>query len=434
MLITDEENANSFNIKIESVDAVVNVPLYTDVKDIGECDSTDRTEVIVTPECNETATVICKVPKVNRAKVKTNNLTGSAIQVNTQSANLMEASTIVESEEGVSTLSLPHVIRVQTFTNAATTPDSQLPQLETSDAVSLEPDPKPNQEVLATGSMPCVEEIKKEQPEDCESACSDVCDEAVEVGRGDNENVLVQHYLLTSIITNTPSGQQTSQLITTPIVLPDAATHVSPDEVTTVPIQLIGNAIMSSDEGDSIEGDNLQASTENETYNSVPVIEKVHDKDSSTNVKNGGQSISEEGELVLAGAARCVPLYNNSSPRITFSEQPADEESMHDKTSHTMELIQVLESMIEDENDVSTESASLPDPHCRDRCSDYTDFGDTDKEYVLINPVSDDFQFQDDLETSLPGVNKECDSENADMLSSLSMAASQELSDALSGL
>ena len=52
------------------------------------------------------------------------------------------------------------------------------------------------------------------------------------------DSVLVQHYLLTSIVTNTSTGKQTSQLITQPIILPDSDTTTNQNMVLVPNIQV----------------------------------------------------------------------------------------------------------------------------------------------------------------------------------------------------
>ncbi|XP_045196442.2 metal regulatory transcription factor 1-like [Mercenaria mercenaria] len=454
----EEENGNSENVKIESVEPVVNVPLSTTSEDgTASCDKS-----VSSVETNTNSKVIINVPRINRIKCSTVKQKGLIHRKETINSNKVNPTPVERKPEPKK--SFPRVIKVRAIPKAsATVTTAELSKTEPSGeavevpevvpnllavpepsftAVPMEADSDCTQEVQLPGSMIPVTEVKQEEPVDGIEGYDILPDSALEnsanstdihtEGEG-GENVLVQHYLLTSIITNTPSGQQTSQLITTPIVLPSGS-EVSADNVTTVPIQLVGNTVIAGDEQGVIAGNNLIETNENNNSDHVPVIEMSNDEIMPSDVINvSSEKFPEKNTKEVPGAARCIPLYHESHSRdkinLTFPQQVDDNESMHENANHSMDIVQVLESMIDENSSDMVTGSSQPDPHCQDRCSDYTEFVDTNKEYVLINPVADDFQYQDDLETSLPG----SVAENSDVIS-LSMAASQELSDALSSL
>jgi hypothetical protein len=250
----------------------------------------------------------------------------------------------------------------------------------------------------------------------------------------EGENVVVQHYLLTSIITNTPTGQQTSQLITTPILLPSGAEVIS-DGVATVPIQVIGDSVVSNNGNDSSIETNSR-NNDNSIYEQNQTIEMADNEDSRKEFHFDEHNIATEVPDDEPGAARCIPVFHSSLARdkinITFARRSSDDE-MTENMSHNMDIVEVFESMVAEANGNVMSDTSHPDPHCQDRCADYTELVDTDTEYVLINPVADDFSFEDDLESPIQGVDNNSVSRNPDVID-LSVAASQELSDALSSL
>ncbi|KAL4233337.1 Mitochondrial transcription factor 1 [Mactra antiquata] len=254
----------------------------------------------------------------------------------------------------------------------------------------------------------------------------------------DGENVMVQHYLLTSIITNTSSGQQTSQLITTPIVLPDTSqvTQDNDEAVTTVPIQFVGNPVVAKtldDTADSTSVVTTLPDSSNSNFEMVSVLDTDQTSHSVVNDDNNSNAVDAREEIT-SGAARCIPVYPSTSKdkiNISFAEQPRDNQGDEDRST-PIEFVHVLESMIEDCNSemINDNKPDTSITQDEDKSNDYTQLVD-DKEYLLINPVTDGFHFQDDLDSTIQNSNDETN--NADILS-LSIAASQELSDALSSL
>lgn len=449
-----EGNAQNSSVQVESVEPVVKVPLCTVLENGTYCQSSSK-EVPVNSEnsaSGECAKVIINVPKIQQVNKSNKNKVASTLNKQTVSSNKIQAKL-----NPVKKSSNPHVIRVlkapkvlkatATVTMAGTEsePDVQTVPGTEIKLVPMEADFIPVQEVDAPCSMlspqerlePAVvidrdEVVSTYQVEDMSSS-----NNSNDVEDSSNENVVVQHYLLTSIITNTPSGEQTSQLITTPIVLP-ASTEVTADNVATVPIQLIGNPVISNEEQPAIQ--TIKDSTPSNNFESVPVIETSQSESAQSALVNVTDNIvTKENKSKMGGAARCMPISQDSNSRdrvdkinITFAQQSDDSDSMQDESSHTMELVRVFESMIEDNNSDIMHGNSQPDPHCQDRCSDYTELVDTNKEYVLINPVSDDFQFQNDLDSSLHSVSNDAAAEDQDTI--LSIESSQDLTDALSSL
>lgn len=463
------------SVQLDCVKPVLNVPLHSDIPEnetnkkhnkSNKKNPSSKSDSSVSPKNN--VKIIGNVPRVQRNDIrKSEQVSSLKSKSSTESAAVIDARS---ANETVTNPSLPHVITVRKPVRTATVsvltdysdvPEDQKDNILTESAASDEivtlanqnldlPDEtsNPTKLVCAINNVISIksdnaiptdnvdesyvkmeeEDIDKQNidniPGDATQAISDDSEMGT-VQTADGENVMVQHYLLTSIITNTLSGQQTSQLITTPIVLPNSDA-TSDNNITTVPIQIIGNSVIANDDEES--GDVMSLSESNSTS-----LENVCTSDSY--IPHGDSNTHIAGDMTdMPTAARCVPIYHNTSAKdkinISFAEQSSASQSTED-SSNAMEL--VFESMIEDSGSDMITNSSNPDPHCEDRCSDYTQLVDTDKEYSLINPVTDGFHFQDDLENSLPATADESNSENSDIIS-LSVAASQELSDALSGL
>ncbi|XP_060581260.1 paternally-expressed gene 3 protein-like [Ruditapes philippinarum] len=454
---SEDESSNVEDVTVESVEPVVNVPINcANINRAGDLNcSSEKT--------NKMSRVVINVPRINR--ISGNTLKQKDNHGGTSDSNTLSA---ISSKEMVksSDRSAPRIIKVWTVPKAPTTVTStdlpnaganaqsipkHTPKVITVPApeymaAPVESDAKFTQEIVdSSGSLISEANIKQEldaaKEEEYVISADKVGnslhgeDKAIHISEDGRENVLVQHYLLTSIITNTPSGQQTSQLITTPIVIPSGSDD-SADNVTNVPMHLIGDTVIANNEHAVITTNNSDEINVTNTSNDVPVIELINDEIASRDaIADSNQKIYDELGTEVPGAARCIPLFHETHSRdkinLTFPQQVEDNESIHE--NHAMDIVQVLESMIDDASTDMLTSNSHPDPHCQDGCSDYTDFVDTDKEYVLVNPVSDDFQFQDDLESSLQCVSNSSVAESSDAIS-LSMAASQELSDALSSL
>lgn len=449
----NEDSDSNMHEQEESVEPVVKVPLcpvlenrtaYCRGKSRDTTVSADRSDLDVT------AQVIIDAPIIKQASIIKKEKDNSPLSKQTRSAN----PPLLQMNKNPLKKSKPHVIKMFKTSKASATitradtesdPNSKAVPGTGVTLVPMEAESISTQEVQLAGSMVQLP-VEKMEPvgiiEENEIASANQVADTFNNSNSNvvfdsgSENVVVQHYLLTSIITNTPTGQQTSQLITTPIVLP-SSTEGNADNVGAVPIHLVGNPVMEKDE------QNIEASTEVESSesNGFDIIEMLHSENDPSEVVNvNNEQITKGTHIKTHGAARCIPLRHEQNSQekidkinITFPQRSEENDLMEEEDpTHSMELVRVFESMIEESNSGILHNSSQPDPHCQDRCSDYTDLVDANKEYVLINPVTDDIQFNDDLESSLNSVNHDSVTESQDTI--LSMASSQELSDALSSL
>lgn len=250
------------------------------------------------------------------------------------------------------------------------------------------------------------------------------------------EKVLVKHYLLTSITTNTSTGKQTNQLITTPIVLPNEV-----DGSTTVPLQLFINPGSKENEFQVPTGQAL--AEEQGVFNeSVIQSEQVVNQDVTSaglvleSIERTASQVGQDGSLNLDFPKSDSNFENDPSKdkiNITFiqrNETDDDDESIQVSTGQSIEFVSEMGSIMDTGAQmIGCNSESAIDPHCADNCSDYSEIVDGNKEYFLCNPVVDELQFQEDME-SASQVQMSQDGD-ADVLF---IAASKELSDTLSSI
>ncbi|XP_052811064.1 zinc finger protein 148-like [Mya arenaria] len=243
------------------------------------------------------------------------------------------------------------------------------------------------------------------------------------------EKVLVQHYLLTSIITNTSTGKQTNQLITTPIMIPNN-TEVSGDGM--APIQLVTNLYMGqqnvASETQNMAPDikNVVPETQNlaqEIQNVAPQISLIHMVDPEDPYHPDATVGFPSMQVVdSSGNATCTAISSDTSKdkiNISFVQKEGenDDEQIQVASSQGFEFVQQIDSL----TDSSCIDACI-DPHCQDKCSDYSSVVNDNKEFMLSNPVVDDLSLQGD----------DLDQNTAEMV--LTLAASQELTEALSNI
>ena len=249
------------------------------------------------------------------------------------------------------------------------------------------------------------------------------------------EKVLVQHYLLTSITTNTSTGKQTNQLITTPIVLP-AKPEVSADGIA-VPLHLLINQ---ASKGSELQVQSEQSVGEGEEIftSADQLVEQAPDNSNSLMVETldtintiSEMAQTESGNMEYAKVVDTSfvndPLQDKIN--ITFiqrNETDDDDDSIQVSAGQNLEY--AMGSLMETGAPIlhcSTET--VMDPHCADNCADYSGIVDSNKEYLLCNPVVDDLEFHEDMDRIQPT----CSEPEGDVLS---MAASKELSDTLSSI
>lgn len=262
--------------------------------------------------------------------------------------------------------------------------------------------------------------------------------EQIETVNEKGEKVLVQHYLLTSITTNTSSGKQTNQLITTPIVIPPK-TEASGDSLGSVPIQLLLNTgtkgsempVQSVADGAEMFLDSAQQPAElaaeegNTSDINVEALETLCEISPDDSV----------GVQYIETGANFVNDPSKDKINITFVQRETedDEDSLQMSSNRRLEFVPGMGSIMDTNVQMipcSSTTAMEPqmDPHCADNCSDYTGMVDGNKEYMLSNPVVDDLGFQEDIDRMPPTSPTEITQEV------LSMAASTELSDTLSSI
>ena len=243
-------------------------------------------------------------------------------------------------------------------------------------------------------------------------SCGDIgssqVSDQIETVNENGEKVVVQHYLLTSITTNTSTGKQTNQLITTPILIPN--TEVTADGMK--PTQLVTNLYTNQTSVPSEEA--------------VPVLTcTLGDTAGPTDPGFEFDSMQTEQEHT----------HDQSSDKIniTFIQRDDnEEETIHVDSIPTESDIAEFDFQQSPYIDpcaqlIHSEHSTAMDPHCRDRCADYSTVVGDNKEFMLSNPVMDDLALQGEMADNASS------GENSVELE-LSAAASQELLDTLSNI
>lgn len=246
------------------------------------------------------------------------------------------------------------------------------------------------------------------------------------------EKVLVQHYLLTSITTNTPSGKQTNQLITTPIVLPNKP-DTSGEAISAVPLHFIINP---ADKGTELQVPaNPTVSEGEELFDETDQLigQAMNNKNLIIEPLDSVADISQAENSNIEYPKVDANYMNDSSQdkiNITFIQQNEndddDDDSIRVSAGQNLEFTTEINALMNSGPQLlSCNSEQSMDPHCADNCSDYSGIVDGNKEYLLCNPVVDDLGFQEEIDRIQPP------EPDGDVLS---MAASKELSETLSSI
>lgn len=221
------------------------------------------------------------------------------------------------------------------------------------------------------------------------------------------EKVLVQHYLLTSIITNSSSGKQTNQLITTPIMLPNACnTEVNSDQLKPVPVHLVANLLV---------GQQCEMATESQ----VSAISAFRAELIPEGINTGVYPSEQD-------AATCE---TNEIGNIAYIKQASigDIESMPYPNSICDNVEGITNITVSEPSLMSTPVAPMIiDAQCMDKCCNYTGTVVDGREFLLTGPLTTDLPQGGNLGQGVMVIGP------GDL--ELSMAASQELNDALSSI
>ena len=221
----------------------------------------------------------------------------------------------------------------------------------------------------------------------------------VEVTNESGDKITVQHYLLTSITTNSPSGRQTSQFFTQPLVIPEvddssdssipAASSALPENGMTVPL------VPADRNGSSFpcnviseQKPLITSASQNSNVSSNTVIQP------NSQINLNASTFCMSSPIVTNVTDNAEAFLDDTSNKATISTNNINSlQVSSNKATTSGNNINLLQSIVENMPGSSSNIGLVTD--CNDGCEDFRVIGDANKDYVLANPVTEGIAFQD---------------------------------------